>query len=410
MTTKDQALRSGRFTKKPVTIDAWRIALTNPEPDWVRDAFALEKLDWCPAGEGLYISTLEGHMKGDMGDWLIRGVKGELYACKPDIFEATYAPAALQSAPSGFDAHDMATASADGFRAGQAALSERAEVVACRELTDADMDQIAAWMGQQERGDIGFHALCENIIRAFATHPTQQPDAQAYDARAEVLLGRLEDMAHRKGALWERCQGKGWPNAESDEFTKLRDTKLPDLRKKLLALMAQQPAPQPVDADTIRRLWKGLHTGKIPAAPQPVDERGALLGRALRVIKGLIEVGAQRGVKPTDITLTIVADLEKHQGSAAHSQAPQAREWQPIDTAPKDGTEVLAWREDCGQFIALYTSPDSFPFTEAEIDLMEESWLFQKDWFTQWPASQRLEGTEVPTHWMPLPTPPETTK
>jgi len=31
-------------------------------------------------------------MRGDIGDWIIRGVKGELYPCKPDIFEATYEP------------------------------------------------------------------------------------------------------------------------------------------------------------------------------------------------------------------------------------------------------------------------------------------------------------------------------
>ena len=36
------------------------------------------------------IETLEGVMKANKGDWIIRGVKGELYPCKPDIFEMTY--------------------------------------------------------------------------------------------------------------------------------------------------------------------------------------------------------------------------------------------------------------------------------------------------------------------------------
>jgi hypothetical protein len=45
--------------------------------------------------EGLYIETLEGTMKADNGDWIIRGVKGELYPCKPDIFEATYEPVTI---------------------------------------------------------------------------------------------------------------------------------------------------------------------------------------------------------------------------------------------------------------------------------------------------------------------------
>ncbi len=36
------------------------------------------------------IETLEGTMTANIGDWIIKGVKGELYPCKPDIFEATY--------------------------------------------------------------------------------------------------------------------------------------------------------------------------------------------------------------------------------------------------------------------------------------------------------------------------------
>lgn len=40
--------------------------------------------------EGLDIVTLEGTMKASFGDWIIKGIKGEFYPCKPDIFEATY--------------------------------------------------------------------------------------------------------------------------------------------------------------------------------------------------------------------------------------------------------------------------------------------------------------------------------
>uniref|UniRef100_UPI0013C32AA4 hypothetical protein n=1 Tax=Azohydromonas sediminis TaxID=2259674 RepID=UPI0013C32AA4 len=97
MTDKtDSKERAGRFTKKPVTIDAWLIDFGNkPLPDWVNEAFRTAAIDWCPAGEGLYINTLEGHMLGTNGSWLIKGVQGELYACKPDIFAATYERASL---------------------------------------------------------------------------------------------------------------------------------------------------------------------------------------------------------------------------------------------------------------------------------------------------------------------------
>ena len=43
------------------------------------------------------IKTLEGIMRASCGDWIIRGVKGELYPCKPDIFESTYEPVTEES-------------------------------------------------------------------------------------------------------------------------------------------------------------------------------------------------------------------------------------------------------------------------------------------------------------------------
>lgn len=43
-----------------------------------------------PNNQKILIKTLEGEMTADLGDYVIKGVKGELYPCKPDIFEATY--------------------------------------------------------------------------------------------------------------------------------------------------------------------------------------------------------------------------------------------------------------------------------------------------------------------------------
>lgn len=58
-------------------------------------AVALGDVVFHPSREGpghLTIATLEGVMRAEVGDWIIRGVKGELYPCKPDIFAATYEP------------------------------------------------------------------------------------------------------------------------------------------------------------------------------------------------------------------------------------------------------------------------------------------------------------------------------
>jgi len=52
------------------------------------------------AGTGfMVIATLEGEMQAKPGDWIIRGVQGEFYPCKPDIFAATYEPADVDEAP-----------------------------------------------------------------------------------------------------------------------------------------------------------------------------------------------------------------------------------------------------------------------------------------------------------------------
>jgi hypothetical protein len=87
-----------KYRKKPVVIDAWRIPFdsddaTSEIPAWVVSAMTNGSLDLIDADHKVSINTLEGKLTANQGDWLIRGVKGELYACKPDIFELTYEPA-----------------------------------------------------------------------------------------------------------------------------------------------------------------------------------------------------------------------------------------------------------------------------------------------------------------------------
>jgi len=75
-----------RFRKRPVVIEA--VQWTGSNCSEV-DAF-LGDGDECEPGRPLVIETLEGDMTAQVEDWIIRGVKGELYPCKPDIFAATY--------------------------------------------------------------------------------------------------------------------------------------------------------------------------------------------------------------------------------------------------------------------------------------------------------------------------------
>lgn len=82
-----------KFRKKPVVIEATQFLGPGKQGGPGQEPF--------PAGVSVYqvhdswgasIQTLEGKMFVSVGDWIITGVKGEKYPCKPDIFEATYEP------------------------------------------------------------------------------------------------------------------------------------------------------------------------------------------------------------------------------------------------------------------------------------------------------------------------------
>lgn len=78
------------YRKKPVVIEAMQLDSDN----------AAEVAEWCSGrttdsyyvslSAHVFIDTLEGTMRADVGDYIIKGVQGEFYPCKPDIFVATY--------------------------------------------------------------------------------------------------------------------------------------------------------------------------------------------------------------------------------------------------------------------------------------------------------------------------------
>ena len=78
-----------KYRKKPVVIEAVQLTRTNyreitkwitPTPD----------LNYYLGEPQIIIKTLEGNMVANVGDWIIKGINGEFYPCKPDIFEKTY--------------------------------------------------------------------------------------------------------------------------------------------------------------------------------------------------------------------------------------------------------------------------------------------------------------------------------
>lgn len=88
-----------KYRKKPVVIEAFQIGSDRFYPDWLHEAVSKNIVithpkegsdGWKEAFDNCDIQTLEGVMHASRGDWLIQGVKGEIYACKSDIFNITY--------------------------------------------------------------------------------------------------------------------------------------------------------------------------------------------------------------------------------------------------------------------------------------------------------------------------------
>lgn len=97
-----------KYRKVPVEVTAvrwegewapvrdWLLTITNGNVPGIRYPDGALRLGGTPVirrdGDYLLVDTLEGTMRADTGDWIICGVKGEFYPCKPDIFDATYEP------------------------------------------------------------------------------------------------------------------------------------------------------------------------------------------------------------------------------------------------------------------------------------------------------------------------------
>jgi len=121
-----------RYTKMPVTIEAVQFqGFENgnavleddspdgtPAPEWILEARNKPNTELGSVWKGLYegaaylcIRTLEGVLRASEGDWIIRGIKGELYPCKPDIFVDSYMPAVPEGyeKPPGTAKEDLAS-------------------------------------------------------------------------------------------------------------------------------------------------------------------------------------------------------------------------------------------------------------------------------------------------------------
>ena len=89
-----------KYRKKPIVVEAFRMGIEDM-PDWFKVKVRSKDihLNWLTYVDGdirdhikatCDIKTLEGTMHGDYGDYIIKGINGEVYPCKPDIFDKSY--------------------------------------------------------------------------------------------------------------------------------------------------------------------------------------------------------------------------------------------------------------------------------------------------------------------------------
>lgn len=86
-----------RFRKRPIEVEAIKFTYETQDRvyNWIAGNRSADR-----DGEGkptLHIQTLEGVMTATLGDWIIRGVAGEFYPCKPEVFVRTYEPVEEES-------------------------------------------------------------------------------------------------------------------------------------------------------------------------------------------------------------------------------------------------------------------------------------------------------------------------
>jgi hypothetical protein len=77
-----------KYRKKPIEVEAFRWNGTAESHNWLRE-WTNGKVNLVTEGR-LQVLTLEGAIYASVGDWIIKGIQGEFYPCKPDIFKKTY--------------------------------------------------------------------------------------------------------------------------------------------------------------------------------------------------------------------------------------------------------------------------------------------------------------------------------
>jgi len=229
MTSEREGVRG--FRKRPVVIEAMQLAGSAGEIhavyQWIerntlgsfepmariegREPWPASGVSIDPRDGRLIIATLEGGHWADLGDWIIRGVQGEFYPCKPDIFAATYEPADAAPPPAGAEQRALELLS-DAERgpindygmvprrvahaAIEAALSQTRNPESLRELVAQAHDHSLD----------GEHRECRELLHEVMAALAQQPEAKlAREQPCGCVICVCEDEKQCHGCGARHC-------------------------------------------------------------------------------------------------------------------------------------------------------------------------------------------------------------
>lgn len=230
----------------------------------------------------------------------------------------------------------------------------------CRDLSDADMDQIAGWLGELERGDIGYHALCGKIIASFV-----EPVAQArWCAAVGELLGHLSDVLSDE--TFDLIDTAKW-NAVS-ALVGTHETARPPV--------ALQERDEPIgieDAMTVAQVGlntiiRRINAGNTAGAVEAAEHARQVLARASLPAGGVVEPSnaqlqqiidgltrCHANASKTDFLRSWIRDWTQHKGMQSTIATPQPSETQGRRQMTDDEITTVAARhlgemhvENCG--------------------------------------------------------------
>jgi hypothetical protein len=364
------------YRKLPIAIQALRLTSSNLEQaeEWCKGSIKGTKLP--REKRSIDIQTLEGEMRAEQGDWIIKGVKGEFYPCKPDIFEATYEPCAaprgageisndstgLMTSRQGQSETAAGSSNAPGV--GAVTLSTSAsEVPTPRTPAILELQRVALQIMADARGKAGDHEVRADLLAAIKTITWLERETIALRQQVAVMAQNVKDVyAINQTLIADRNQWRdsaSYLNRQADQFKAERESVTHSLHIKCQqwdeSNRQLDEATQQLATEQAKRSQLVEDCKNLQETARYETQRNRELVEALNGIMGIPGI---RGncVSSTDQPRFDEAWREAKVALSRALESPAVSPWRPIETAPKDGKWVLCWGDERERYTAFWST------------------------------------------------------